>query len=165
MTTPDHAAIKARLTAATPGPWEYVDDYIGVRQAPTEGHRVADHKYEVAGIVPGEVVHPEDAVLIANAPSDIAALLAENERLTSLVGSHADGHRCPGEGLIACDDHPRWHVWTSWPLDSRTPWQITCPRGGIHAESSSYVAALAIAHSRACREDPYCNREVCSDGN
>ena len=69
--------IKARLAAATPGPWfARPNDLIGgwcVRTAdtpPSEG--------------PGEVadfIREEDARLVAAAPADIAALLAEVERL------------------------------------------------------------------------------------
>jgi hypothetical protein len=49
--------IKARLAAATPGPWVYSCN---------------------------------DAYLIANAPTDLAALVAEVERLRAAIKSHLD---------------------------------------------------------------------------
>ena len=67
---------------ATPGPWEYVDDYIGVRQVPTEAHRTGRTEYEVEGIIPGEHVRESDAVFIAAARADIPALLDLVDRLT-----------------------------------------------------------------------------------
>lgn len=65
--------IKARLAAATPGPWYFTND-----AGPT-------HVAEVSALY----VRPEaplrspmaDAALIAHAPADLAALIAEVERL------------------------------------------------------------------------------------
>jgi hypothetical protein len=74
-------AIKDRLAAATPGPWfGHADDLIGgwcvrtVDTPPSEG--------------PGEVasfIREEDADLIANAPTDLAALIAEVDWLRPQV--------------------------------------------------------------------------------
>lgn len=73
----DLEPIKARLAAATPGPWHVEPE------ATACGSFVAR--------MPGIYIEPEhqhlapagnDAALIANAPADIAALVAEVERLT-----------------------------------------------------------------------------------
>lgn len=83
MTTPDLDAIKARLAAATPGPW---------------GLQGAQNDYELRGPGPrvdgwntGPLVmevsrwnkhpSPADVDLIEHAPADLAALVAEVERL------------------------------------------------------------------------------------
>ena len=81
MTADELDAIKARLTSATPGSWfAWPNDLIGgwcvrvVDTPPSEG--------------PGDVadfIEEADARLIAAAPSDIAALLAEVERLRDEV--------------------------------------------------------------------------------
>ena len=73
----DLEVIKARLAAATPGPWfAHADDLIGgwcvrtVDTPPSEG--------------PGEVasfIHEEDARLIAHARVDLEALVEEVEQL------------------------------------------------------------------------------------
>lgn len=85
MTEPlDLDPIKHRLEAATPGPWHWrasrylfdPDDRI-VAHAPTgpnnnqQGHDI-------------HIRHP-DADMIANAPTDIEALITEVERLRALV--------------------------------------------------------------------------------
>lgn len=66
----DLETIKARLTAAIPGPW-YVDESLRGVEAQAYGY-------------PVEVVAwtgRAEAVLIAHAPADIGALVAEVERL------------------------------------------------------------------------------------
>lgn len=72
------AAIKARLSAATPGPWQHFP--------PPTNRLVAggtNFETEVANcrVVAGHA----DAELIANAPADIEFLLAENRQLRRLV--------------------------------------------------------------------------------
>ena len=70
----DLETIKARLAAATPGPW-YVDESLRGVEAQTHGY-------------PVEIVAwtgRADAVLIAHAPGDIAALVAEVEALRAQV--------------------------------------------------------------------------------
>jgi len=69
----DLEAIKTRLAAATPGPW-YVDESLRGVEAQAHGY-------------PVEVVAwtgRAEAVLIAAAPADIGALVAEVERLRSI---------------------------------------------------------------------------------
>lgn len=77
----DLDAIKARLVAATDGPWyAHADDLIGgwcvrtVDTPPSEG--------------PGEVasfIREEDAALIAHARADLPALVAEIEQLRAKI--------------------------------------------------------------------------------
>jgi hypothetical protein len=81
----DLEAIKGRLAAATPGPW-YVDESLRGVEAQTHGY-------------PVEIVAwtgRADAVLIAHAPGDIAALVAEVERLradNARIMLEAERHR------------------------------------------------------------------------
>lgn len=77
----DIEAIKARLAAATHGPW-YVDESLRGVEAQTYGY-------------PIEIVARTgraDAVLIAHAPGDIAALIAEVERLREGEDGYRQGH-------------------------------------------------------------------------
>jgi hypothetical protein len=81
----DIEAIKGRLAAATPGPW-YVDESLRGVEAQTHGY-------------PVEIVAwtgRADAVLIAHAPGDIDALVAEVERLradNARIMLEAERHR------------------------------------------------------------------------
>jgi len=77
----DLEAIKARLAAATPGPW-WVDESRRGVEAQAYGY-------------PIEIVARTgraDAVLIAHAPGDIAALVAEVERLREGEDGYRQGH-------------------------------------------------------------------------
>lgn len=69
-------AIKARLAAATPGPWRRGDNRDGRGSATIYARRVVVVRY---------VDNARDAILIANAPTDIAALIAEVERLRAVL--------------------------------------------------------------------------------
>ena len=72
MTTPDHAAIQARLDAATYAfPW--------ASESATKTIRDAD------GWMLAAKVGPTVAELIAHAPADLAALLVENQRLRDTI--------------------------------------------------------------------------------
>jgi hypothetical protein len=96
-------AIKARLAAATPGPWydhnpddDYCMNAYTVTNSPVEpdvgvDERTNDHKHIIALTLlqtPRVACHEdsrweENARFIAHAPTDIAALLAEVERVTT----------------------------------------------------------------------------------
>lgn len=75
----DLDAIRARVDAATGGPWI------------AAGHTVY-------GAEPGDQVAEcdwrPDATFIRHARTDVLTLLAEVERLTRLLGSHTDGSQC-----------------------------------------------------------------------
>jgi hypothetical protein len=75
----DLDAIRARLAAATPGPWHWAHHGTWEVEAPPN-QLVAD-----CGTV-GRA--KADAALIAHAPADLAALLAEVDDLQSAVRSH-----------------------------------------------------------------------------
>ncbi len=85
--------IKARLAAATPGPWHPVEipaaKYVGV----TAEHWDGDG-YHVCST---EDCDPEDAVpnatFIAHAKADVEALVAEVERLRAAIALHRDRWR------------------------------------------------------------------------
>ena len=89
MTTLDLEPIKERLAAATPGPWDFhvLPQSVGItvatihsEQGPREKRWTADLPPEIGG-----VGTEKDAEFIANAPEDIAALIAEVERLRATV--------------------------------------------------------------------------------
>lgn len=114
MTAPDLAAIRARLAAATEGPWSqrhYPDD-VGIKVFSTVPHRRVGVRLIIAGW--GHVLRKADADLIAHAPTDLAALCDEVERLTHLLGSHArkaamskawdEGFMKAGRLLLGMDD-------------------------------------------------------------
>ena len=86
--TLDLDPIRARLAAATPGPWEYRPfTEIDPDGAFDLAHVVADDPDDPAGdqvSVCASIMRP-DADLIANAPTDMAALVAEVERLRVAV--------------------------------------------------------------------------------
>lgn len=77
--------IEARLTAATPGPWEHgTSDFRD-----SDSHSVYDSNHKVLAFVgfgATEGVRPaNDAEFIAHAPEDIRELLAENDVLRALA--------------------------------------------------------------------------------
>lgn len=99
MTTPDYAAIRARLDAATPGPWEADDPIDGDSVVMVPGLSCLGHCPDCgtrAGFDPG------DADLIAHAPADLAALLVENQRLRDAIQAVRDEveRTWPDEGSI-----------------------------------------------------------------
>jgi len=92
MTPERIAEIRARLEAATPGPWLEVSDLPMYAIAGPGRYRVVatpnqnSHRYAR----PGETIdtgigNAMDAAFIAAAPTDVADLLAEVERLTAQI--------------------------------------------------------------------------------
>lgn len=102
MTPERLAEIKARLAAATPGPWQ-------AHLSNTPPHYLAtpvvSHKCGPAGDRLGRFVlwdgDPEqadkDALIIANAPTDIADLLAYVEQLEGLLRDLCEDSRAAAE--------------------------------------------------------------------
>ena len=84
MTTLDLEPIKERLAAATPGPWKAKEDSW-------DGYSVViDDNGPGVSIIAEQIGQGEDggrgdAEFIANAPEDIAALVAEVERLRATI--------------------------------------------------------------------------------
>ena len=81
----DLDAIKARLAAATPGPWAIWHDldhqgFTTVGDADSYAEILANGECEESNPT-AHVYVEEDANLIAHAPADLAALVAEVERL------------------------------------------------------------------------------------
>lgn len=66
MTPEDRAAIRERLAAATPGPWKW---------AVTEDRHWVQVWHDEVGDEIAKCSDDDDAALIANAPTDLAALL------------------------------------------------------------------------------------------
>ena len=101
MTPSELSAIRARLDAATPGPWEAVTPK---RYAAVRSERAGCYVY-TQGKIPADA-HPDtvarqqrDAHLIANAPTDLRALLDEVERLEN---DFAMARQVSGELCEAC---------------------------------------------------------------
>ena len=97
MTTFDLEPIKERLAAATPGPWEMSYD------ADDKWTSITGQPYDDGGqwLVCPEVATCEgepdaDSTFIAHAPEDIAALVAEVERLREQVEAVKKIVRSPG---------------------------------------------------------------------
>jgi hypothetical protein len=85
----DIDAIRARLVAATPGPW-YVDESLRGVEAQTHGYPV-----EIVGWT-----GLADAMLIAHAPGDIAALVAEVERLRAWAEEAAKAENANADDAV-----------------------------------------------------------------
>jgi len=89
MTDEELQAIKARVEAATPGPWAMSRDemsagfgqhrYVVVGTTTADGKKLVDWRLLVEGMRGADAVH--DAEFIAQARTDVPALLAEVERL------------------------------------------------------------------------------------
>lgn len=85
--TPDHEKqIRARLNAATEGPWS-VD---GPSQC-GPGDTLTVYPVEDGGALAYVQPSWDDAELIAHAPTDLAALLAELDRLRGQITEARDG--------------------------------------------------------------------------
>lgn len=93
-----NAQIQARLEAATPGPWFRESD--GVYNA-TRSYLVTPTGDSWQDTV--------DAEFIANAPADVAWLLAEVDRLTKLGDALADALTLLRHWTEAA--HPPWDPW------------------------------------------------------
>jgi hypothetical protein len=77
--------IKARLTAATPWPWEDARGDIEAAFSTVVG---ADHSCDWSGLGSAwPVIKPEDRALIANAPADLAYLLRVAEAARSVFAA------------------------------------------------------------------------------
>ena len=90
--------IKARLAAATPGIWYF--DVHGLPPQERGGVRVLDN-----WLFWEDEATESDTELIAAAPTDLAVLVAEVERLRAAIREHGETH------LGACctiDDHKLW---------------------------------------------------------
>jgi hypothetical protein len=104
----DLDAIRARVDAATDGPW-FVDDQ-GFCTTPGDSFsRFITAPYHELDIL------PEDAEFIAAARSDVPALLAEIERLRSVVAAQDTDETTLRAQLCACgravNDHDKqWHA-------------------------------------------------------
>ena len=124
MTDVDTDAIRARLEAATPGPWavgRHAETLAG-RGCPSYCHNI--HTEEGEDVTrPCAWIGGADATLIAHAPADIAALLDEVERLQAHVAFRhrmdaatgaGEGARTDGEPVTAnpySDDDVCWACW------------------------------------------------------
>lgn len=96
----DLQPIKDRLAAATPGPWE---------REFTE-HIAEDMSLDASytsfiigkGVSVGEMDMPADCELVAHAPTDLAALVAEVERLRAAIEEHQRAVK-PGNDYCGAD--------------------------------------------------------------
>ena len=116
----DLDAIKARLAKATPGPWLLQgaqSDYdISGEGERVDGWNVGPRVLEIDLRDPRHLTL-SNAELIANAPSDLAALVAEVERLRERIADFEDDFRkvtsetcAPDERHCSCVPHLRADV-------------------------------------------------------
>jgi hypothetical protein len=117
MTEEQLAGIKARTSAATPGPWSaallydvtdttYIDEcefgFIGDINAPDE--RAGIEYIGFRAIEPDSPQQKQihaDATFIAHAREDVPALLAEIERLNKRIKDLESELECNSDGLLA----------------------------------------------------------------
>lgn len=98
--TVDREAIKARLEAATPGPWEWWGDELRANldmDTPIVGEPMVGGCGE-----PEWDISAADANLIAHAPVDIAALLHELD-LAEMCAKQLRDHVSGSSHLLDCD--------------------------------------------------------------
>lgn len=105
MTPEQLAEIDARLRAATPGPWTKDHCGGGVVRGSTLIEFVRGSSYTQVALAVG--LHEkeaggqeENATFIANAPADIAALIAEVKRLREALRQACTCATCNGAGEI-----------------------------------------------------------------
>ena len=89
MTPTQLAEIEARLRAATPGPGKLAGEALFISVQPFGFGRICETDQSV-----------NDAKFIANAPTDIAALIAEIARLRAALKQACDCTTCLGVGTI-----------------------------------------------------------------
>lgn len=80
------AEIRARLEAATPGPWKanlYLGGAYAIDRIAPNGDRLAR-----VAVVDGMIQTPANAALIAHAPTDLAYLLDRIDKLERAVWEH-----------------------------------------------------------------------------
>lgn len=89
MNKADLEAIKARLSVSTPGPWmaDHSGERIGIW---ADGRRVFVGACSECQIIGGRKEAEFNASLIAHSPADIAALIAEVERLQLIIASYGE---------------------------------------------------------------------------
>ena len=121
----DLEPIKERLAAATPGPW-FADDDGGVSTEPHAYTMTSTPVVDTEGCGMG---NPKDAIFIANAPEDIAALVAEVEQLRELPSVQ---HCWKNDGTAYCGD------------------TNAKPFFPASVEESNAVPACSICHKRVC---------------
>lgn len=105
MTPEQLSEIEARLRAATPGPWTKDHRGGGVVRGSTLIEFVRGSSYTQVALAVG--LHEkeaggqeENATFIANAPADIAALIAEVKRLRDALKQACTCATCNGAGEI-----------------------------------------------------------------
>lgn len=102
--TLDLSAIRARLQAATPGPWQ-----LRSGMQPYDELDTVEHSHGLSVCVCDSTRFDRDADFIAHAPEDIRALLAEAERLRRVedAAKHLVG---PARHHYDDDDVDRHHA-------------------------------------------------------
>ena len=147
MTSINIAAISARLLAATPGPWTNE-----LREVWTANgtHCICDAY--VDEIESGEC---SDAIFIAHAPADIAALLAEVERLNGIYASAVNG-RAEMRTALMEERKKRPLGITEWSTVENVE-RVIAERDAANAklaEACEHIERMATEGvSRACGDD------------
>lgn len=172
---PDVAAIGARAAAATPGPWEYVDD--------GDTYVIGDATCEAARVDHGQGAEA-DAAFIAHARADVPALLAtlarEREGHAAEVAAAVDDAvrrerdmwqaqietttTDAADALDMIDDlvrHAVLHHPLPWRIEDDWTREVTAKDGTIIAKCMTHARAAAIIATaekiRAELDAPMCD--------
>lgn len=158
-TPADIAAIEARLAAATPGPWEWDGD-----AEPWQRHRLWAPKSCAEVIVPGfdgegveaMAASDADAALIANTPTDLAALLAEVRGLWEDRVAIADrANRIVFDACDRLDAHAAPGVTLTERIDGLARERDEARHELADRTSAAILALSAIAKLCGCAEWEY----------
>lgn len=128
-------AIQARLNAAARGPWEH--DFCGnVDQVENQSHAISERIAD--NLTPG------DAALIAHAPTDLADLLAEVERLRARLTVDDEMMERAAKALYLSDFMRR----NNWATEDRARVSLESAKGGqIGGWMSTLEDARAALHA------------------
>jgi hypothetical protein len=84
------ADIKRRAEQATPGPWVHVSE--GIIETENPSRRIVALTCKGSNRVSPPLPAAENGAFISNARTDVLRLIAEIERLKSLINGHATPH-------------------------------------------------------------------------
>ena len=136
MTQEELDAIQERVNAATPGPWAVDSD--------DPAYIIYPEKGGWDGLVIAQVADQDGALfsvehngsLIANAPQDLADLLAEVERLRALTTVDDDMVKRAARAMCDIEAQPDQVMWDKLDEDERDSWRIDA-RAALEAALNS----------------------------
>lgn len=149
--SPDHlAAIRERAEKATPGPWEKTiyggqcdpslcgmpATIYGSEENAEEGD---EPEHAICEMLSEEYDTQHDAAFIAHAPTDIAALLAENDRKQAII----DKLPVTEDGVSITPGMTLWAIGGGGRVYSFIVLMIVSDFGGSYSTRAAAIAALA----------------------